>query len=59
MGERMAFQYRGNLLVKVRQRPFAGLLAGAQPLAIQGYRLTPLFNGHHATPMFSAVQLLH
>jgi hypothetical protein len=55
----MAFQYSGNLLVKVHQRPFAGLLAGAQPPAIQGYRLTPLFNGHHATPMFSAVQRLH
>jgi hypothetical protein len=52
----MAFQYSGNLLVKVRQRPFAGLLAGAQPLAIPGYRLEPLFNAHHATPMFSAVQ---
>ena len=39
----MAIQYSGNLLVKVRQRPFAGLLAGAQPLAIQGYRLEPLF----------------
>jgi len=52
----MAIQYSGNLLVKVRQRPFAGLLAGAQPLAIQGYRLAPLFRAHHATPMFSAAQ---
>jgi hypothetical protein len=52
----MAILYSGNLLVKVRQRPFAGLLAGAQPLAIQGYRLAPLFNAHHATAMFSAVQ---
>jgi Subtilase family len=52
----MAIQYSGNLLVKVRQRPFAGLLAGAQPLAIPGYRLELLFNAHHATPLFSAVQ---
>ena len=52
----MAIQYSGNLLVKVRQRPFAGLLAGAQPLSIPGYRLTPLFNAHHASAMFSAVQ---
>ena len=52
----MAIQYSGNLLVKVRQRPFAGMLAGAQPLAIQGYRLEPLFNAHHASAMFSAVQ---
>jgi hypothetical protein len=52
----MEVQYSGNLLVKVRQRPFAGLLAGAQPLGIQGYRLAPLFNAHHVSPMFSAVQ---
>jgi hypothetical protein len=52
----MAIQYSGNLLVKIRQRPFAGLLAGAQPLAIQGYRLEPLFNAHHASPMFSTTQ---
>src|SRR5215472_8358722 len=52
----MAIQYSGNLLVKVRQRPFAGLLAGAQPLSIPGYRLTPLFNARHASAMFSAVQ---
>ena len=52
----MAIQYSGNLLVKVRQRPFAGLLAGAQALAIRGYRLEPLFKGHRATPMFSALQ---
>ena len=52
----MAIQYSGNLLVKARQRPFAGLLAGAQPLTIQGYRLEPLFKAHHATPMFSATQ---
>lgn len=52
----MAIQYSGNLLVKVRQRPFVGLLAGAQPLAIQGYRLAPLFNAHHASSMFSATQ---
>ena len=41
----MAVQYSGNLLVKIRQRPFAGLLAGPQPLAIPGYRLEPLFQG--------------
>ena len=52
----MAIHYSGNLLVKVRQQPFASLLAGAQPIAIPGYRLVPLFNAHHATPMFSAVQ---
>jgi hypothetical protein len=52
----MAIQYSGNLLVKVRQRPFAGLLAGPQPLAIPGYRLEPLFKAHHASPMFSAAQ---
>jgi hypothetical protein len=52
----MAILYSGNLLVKVRRRPFAGLLAGAQPLAIPGYRLAPLFNAPHASPMFSAVQ---
>ena len=52
----MVIHYSGNLLVKVRQRPFAGLLAGAQPLASQGYRLAPLFNAHHATAMFSAMQ---
>ena len=52
----MAIQYSGNLLVKVRNRPFAGLLAGTQPLAIPGYRLAPLFKAHHATAMFSAVQ---
>jgi len=52
----MAIQYSGNLLVKVRQRPFAGLLAGPQPLAIPGHRLEPLFKAHYATPMFSAVQ---
>src|SRR5262252_8088096 len=52
----MEILYSGNLLVKVRQRPFAGLLAGAQPLAIPGYRLAPLFNAHHASPLFSAVQ---
>jgi Subtilase family len=52
----MAIHYSGNLLVKVRQRPFVGLLAGAQPLAIQGYRLAPLFNAHHATAMFAAAQ---
>jgi hypothetical protein len=39
----MAALYSGNLLVKVRQRPFAGLLAGPQLLAIPGYRLEPLF----------------
>ena len=53
----MAIQYSGNLLVKVRSRPFAGLLAGPQPLAIGGYRLEPLFKAHHASPMFSAAQL--
>jgi hypothetical protein len=52
----MAIQYSGNLLVKVRQRPFAGLLAGPQPLTIQGYRLDPLFNALHTRPMFSAAQ---
>ena len=52
----MAIQYSGNLLVKVRQRPFAALLAGSQPLAIPGYRLEPLFKAHHASPMFSAAQ---
>ena len=52
----MAIHYSGTLLVKVRQRPFAGLLAGAQPLTIPGYRLGPLFKAHHAAPMFSAVQ---
>jgi len=52
----MAIQYSGNLLAKDRQRPFAGLLAGAQPVAIQGYRLAPLFNAHRATWMFSAAQ---
>jgi Subtilase family len=52
----MTVQYSGNLLVKVRQRPFAGLLAGPQPLAIPGYRLAPLFNAHHATAMFAAAQ---
>ena len=49
-------QYSGNLLVKVRNRPFAGLLAGPQPLTIPGYRLEPLFKAHHAGPMFSAAQ---
>ena len=53
----MAIHYSGNLLVKVRQRPFAGLLRGRQRLAIRGYRLEPLFKAHHATPMFSAAQL--
>ena len=52
----MAVHYSGNLLVKIRQRPFAGLLAGPQPLAIPGYRLQPLFQAHHASPMFSAAQ---
>jgi hypothetical protein len=52
----MTIQYSGNLLVKIRSRPFAGLLAGPQPLTIPGYRLAPLFNAHHATAMFSAVQ---
>jgi hypothetical protein len=52
----MTVQYSGNLLVKVRNRPFAGLLAGPQPLAILGYRLAPLFNAHHATAMFAAAQ---
>jgi len=52
----MATQYSGNLLVKVRQRPFADLLAGARPLTIQGYRVEPLFKAHHASPMFSATQ---
>ena len=52
----MAIQYSGNLLVKVRNRPFAGLLAGPQPLAIPGYRLAPLFKAHHATAMFAAAQ---
>ena len=52
----MAIQYSGNLLVKVRNRPFAGLLAGPQPLAIPGYRLEPLFKAHHATAMFAAAQ---
>lgn len=32
------------------------MLAGPQPLAIPGYRLERLFNAHHTTPMFSAVQ---
>ena len=52
----MAIHYSGNLLVKVRQRPFAGLLRGRQRLAIRGYRLEPLFKAHQATPMFSAAQ---
>jgi hypothetical protein len=52
----MAALYSGNLLVKVRQRPFAGLLAGPQLLAIPGYRLEPLFKARHANPMFSALQ---
>ena len=52
----MAIQYSGNLLVKVRQRPFAGVLAGPQPLGDPGYRLATLFNAHHATAMFSAMQ---
>jgi hypothetical protein len=55
-GEQMAALYSGNLLVKVRQRPFAGLLATPQPLAIPGYRLEPLFKARHANPMFSALQ---
>ena len=42
----MTVQYSGYLLVTVRNRPFAGLLADASPLAIPGYRLAPLFNGH-------------
>src|SRR6516165_3111160 len=52
----MTIQYSGNLLVKVRNRPFAGLLAGPQPLTIPGYRLEALFKAHHAGAMFSAVQ---
>src|SRR6516162_6772196 len=52
----MTIQYSGNLLVKVRNRPFAGLLAGPQPLAVPSYRLEPLFKAHHASPMFSAAQ---
>src|SRR4029077_9940565 len=52
----MTVQYSGNLLVKVRNRPFAGLLAGPQPLAIPGYRLAPLINAHHATVTFAAAQ---
>ena len=52
----MTIQYSGNLLVKVRQRPFAGLLAGRQRMTIRGYRLEPLFQAHHASPMFSAAQ---
>ena len=55
-GGTMTVQYSGNLLVKVRNRPFAGLLAGPQPLAIPGYRLAPLFKAHHATAMFAAAQ---
>src|ERR1700751_2885831 len=53
----MTVQYSGNLLVKVRNRPFAGLLAGPQPLTIPGYRLGPLFKAHYATAMLAAVQL--
>jgi Subtilase family len=50
----MAIQHSGRLLVKTRPQPFHTLLAGAQPFAIQGYRLEPLFRGHQASPMFSA-----
>jgi hypothetical protein len=46
----MAALYSGNLLVKVRQRPFAGLLAGPQLLAIPGYRLEPLFKDARSGP---------
>jgi len=52
----MVIHYSGNLLVKVRNRAFASLLAGPQPLAIPGYRLAPLFKAHHATAMFAASQ---
>ena len=50
----MTAQYSGNLLVTVRNRPFAGLLADARPLAIPAIGW-PLFNAHHVTAMFSAV----
>jgi hypothetical protein len=52
----MTIQYSGNLLVKARQRPFAGLLAGPQALALPGYGLEPLFNGRRASPQFIAAQ---
>ncbi len=51
----MTIQYSGNLLVRVRQRPFTALFVGAQPLALPGYLpLEPLFRGFHASPRFSA-----
>lgn len=52
----MVVQSSGKLLVKVRQQPFAALLGGAQPMTVPGYRLAPLFEGHRASPMFSATQ---
>lgn len=52
----MTIQYSGNLMVKARQRPFNALLAGPQALALPGYGLEPLFNGHRASPQFIAAQ---
>jgi hypothetical protein len=52
----MAIHSSGKLLIKIRQRPLAALLAGPTPLTVRGYKLEPLFNGHRASPAFSAMQ---
>jgi hypothetical protein len=52
----MAFQYRGNLLVKVPPAAICWLAGRGAATCDPGLSPGALFKAHHATPMFSAVQ---
>ncbi|MBZ9765507.1 S8/S53 family peptidase [Mesorhizobium sp. CA6] len=50
----MALKGNGQLLVKVRNQPFAVLFSATQPFAIPGYSLEPLSTAVQTRPQFTA-----